>query len=133
METRITRILSEWLSKHPRMAVTVVLVVFFGWTFPSWLGTVWTLFIRDKTLPEWLASHGLTFGMTPAWHLVITGALSVIVIAASMGALSAIRSNQSAQQAEAQRWKTRASNAESHLLKYQQKLETEAAHAEERE
>jgi hypothetical protein len=57
----------EWLKRHKVLAAFGGLVLFVVWELPEWLGNVWPAFVKDKTVPEWVAEHHWP-GMTGAMH-----------------------------------------------------------------
>ena len=47
------------LRKHPLTVAFCAAAIFIVGTVPMWLATIWPLFVKNKTLPEWWSEHGL--------------------------------------------------------------------------
>jgi hypothetical protein len=66
--------LSDAIKRNPVVAAIVLVVV----GFLPWLATLWPAFVRDKTIPEWLAERGL-FGLSPRMYAGLAVAAVVLV------------------------------------------------------
>jgi hypothetical protein len=93
--------LAAWLKRHPIFAAVGAVVVFFIWELPEWLGNVWPAFVKDKTIPEWLASHRWP-GMTASAHTVATVVMFSVLLILVLVALLPSRGKQSLQDLTAQ-------------------------------
>lgn len=80
----------EFIRKHPALVATITLFVFFLWTLPVWLATVWPM-VTSKSFPEWIAGKGLVIGMSQLIYFFLTLGLTVIVIAAFVVTLAEIK------------------------------------------
>jgi len=73
-----------FIQQHPIASVVGAILMFAIWSFPVWLATIWPLFIRDRTLPEWLRERGAAlnffFGSKYGWTCGVAGLAMVAIL-----------------------------------------------------
>jgi hypothetical protein len=77
----------EAIRRHPVATAVVAVVAFLVWSLPIGIAQAWPAFVRDKTIPEWLAERrwpGMTaqvyFGLTIGFFLTLVVLLVVLII-----------------------------------------------------
>jgi len=61
------------LQRHPVAAAIIAIAAFVVWTFPIGIAQAWPAFVRDKTIPEWLAER-----RWPGMNAQVYGWLTII-------------------------------------------------------
>lgn len=68
-------------TKQRLATVALGVCVFCIVTFPMWLATLWPVFVREKTIPEWLAERVATAVTLDAQRWILVAVLFIIALA----------------------------------------------------
>ena len=71
------------LQRHPVAAAVIAIVCFVVWTLPVGIAQAWPAFVRDKTIPEWLAERrwpGMTAQLYGWLTIVFFLALAILLV-----------------------------------------------------
>ena len=75
------------IQSHPVLSSIVAVAVFVLWTLPVHVATLWPVFVKDKTIPEWLAERRWP-GISPGLYTSV--AIVTLVVAGLIIALALI-------------------------------------------